>query len=108
MIRVYIQVNSVAEALLVRESQIRESLQTEEGLVEKEIKSGNPLWAGNMRQKTKDAFLESPMFILLDFRYRFGKKVKIILHTERSCNIVSDNVVNLNVLLFKDLVKDTL
>ena len=53
---------------MAREEDIRQSLQGESSSVEKEIKSGNPLWTGEMRQRTKDAFLASPMFILLDFR----------------------------------------
>lgn len=60
--------NAVAEAMMAREEDIRQSLQGESSSVEKEIKSGNPLWTGEMRQRTKDAFLASPMFILLDFR----------------------------------------
>ena len=65
------QVTDVAEALKAREEDIRKSFDSPDASIEKAIGSQHSLWTGPMAQRTREAFLSSPIFILLDFRYAF-------------------------------------
>ena len=62
-----LQVTAVARALLDHDEAVQDRAGASDGKAD--MQSSNPLWTGDLRERTRQAFAASPRFILLDFRY---------------------------------------
>ena len=62
-----LQVTTVARALLDHDEAVQDRAGASDGKAD--MQSSNPLWTGDLRERTRQAFAASPRFILLDFRY---------------------------------------